>query len=121
MANALRHIAALHGISSASVYYHMRRHGLRYRNKIWTKQDDNYLLFNAYHKSTKAMARTLGTSVVSVRFRMRQLCLTAQKCIGYTLQQFAHDCAYDHVYTAQDDDYTWLPLLLTYQAHAHRP
>ena len=93
----VRDIAAAHGISMASVYYWMKQYKLRSRNKIWSTQDDNYLVFNAYHKSAKALARHLGTTVTAVRQRIRALGLSAQKCIGYTLKQFADDCAIDRL------------------------
>lgn len=106
-------IAAAHGVSMASIYHWMRRYGLRYRNKQWSQRDDNYVVFNAYHRSATAMAKHLGTTATAVRWRIRHLGLSAEKCIGYTMNQFAADCATDSLVLRN--------MLAHHDGHLHAP
>ena len=80
----VQRVAQHFGISVHTVYYHMARHGLRCRNIQWTTERDNYLIFNAYHKSHRVLAKHLGCSVPAVKARIRVLGMSMRSCIGYT-------------------------------------
>jgi predicted DNA-binding transcriptional regulator AlpA len=88
----VQRVAQHFGISVHTVYYHMARHGLRCRNITWTTERDNYLIFNAYHKSHRVLAKHLGCTVAAVKARIRVLGMSMRSCIGYTSADFARDC-----------------------------
>lgn len=121
-------VAAELGITVHGVYYHMAKHKLRAHNMRWTKEHDNYIIFNAYHKSLRAMARYLGCTMCALRNRMIKLGVTMRDSIGYTNSDLARDCGmlaqdtrqwwqvrdlpvtyrHKHVYIAEDDLQRWL-------------
>lgn len=88
-------IAKKYDRCAESIYRLLRKYELSVVNHRWSKQDDQYLRFHAYHKSQAVMAKHLGVSIYALRNRLYKLQLTAQRCIGYTSGDVARDTATD--------------------------